>query len=206
MIRMPGESFRGSLPPPSVEQQEAAGRLQNDVVVLGGTIGERNVFRPDALNAAADWIEKELRSLGYAVSRQDYAVHLHQEGLPKIDSVACFNLEVEIPGGSRAEEIVVVGAHYDSVYGCPGANDNGSGVAAVLELARRFADTIRGALSGVRSLMAPVISSRYFGLKSSPTTSGGFALTTKKASNSESPTCRSWAPRRRATGVQNPCG
>src|SRR5205814_8680392 len=36
-------------------------------------------------------------------------------------------------------EIVVIGAHYDSVIGCPGANDNASGVAALLALARRFA-------------------------------------------------------------------
>jgi len=43
-----------------------------------------------------------------------------------------------VPGGARAEEIVVVGAHYDSARGTPGANDNGSGVAAMLELARIF--------------------------------------------------------------------
>ena len=46
------------------------------------------------------------------------------------------NIEVEIKGATRAQEIIVVGAHYDSVMGAPGANDNGSGVAAVLELAR----------------------------------------------------------------------
>ena len=58
------------------------------------------------------------------------------------------NLEVILPGQTRPEEIVVVGAHYDTVYGCPGANDNASGIAAVLELARLlanqpFARTIR---------------------------------------------------------------
>jgi Zn-dependent M28 family amino/carboxypeptidase len=58
------------------------------------------------------------------------------------------NLEAERRGGSRAEEIVVFGAHYDSVVGSPGANDNASGVAALLELARRarqrrFARTLR---------------------------------------------------------------
>jgi Zn-dependent M28 family amino/carboxypeptidase len=46
---------------------------------------------------------------------------------------------VEVKGGARASEIVIVGAHYDSVLGAPGANDNGSGVAAVIELARLFA-------------------------------------------------------------------
>jgi Zn-dependent M28 family amino/carboxypeptidase len=45
------------------------------------------------------------------------------------------NLEVELVGGERPEEVLVVGAHYDTVAGAPGANDNGSGVAALLELA-----------------------------------------------------------------------
>jgi Zn-dependent M28 family amino/carboxypeptidase len=48
------------------------------------------------------------------------------------------NIEVEVQGSARASEIVIVGAHYDSVLGAPGANDNGSGVAAVIELARLF--------------------------------------------------------------------
>src|SRR5579864_7209340 len=45
-------------------------------------------------------------------------------------------LIAEIPGGTKANEIVVIGAHYDTVYDCPGADDNSSGVAALLELAR----------------------------------------------------------------------
>ena len=46
------------------------------------------------------------------------------------------NIEAELTGTVRADEILVLGAHYDSVEGCPGANDNGSGVAALLEVAR----------------------------------------------------------------------
>ena len=65
---------------------------------------------------------------GYKVNRQSYQAR----GEP------CHNLEVEIPGKTRGGEIVVVGAHYDSVSGCVGANDNGSGVAAVLALARAW--------------------------------------------------------------------
>ena len=53
--------------------------------------------------------------------------------------MTCANLEVSRPGASRAGEILLLGAHYDSVRDCPGANDNGSGVAALLEIARRFA-------------------------------------------------------------------
>src|SRR5690606_26500179 len=43
---------------------------------------------------------------------------------------------VELPGSDLASEIIVIGAHYDSVYGSPGANDNASGTAAVLAIAR----------------------------------------------------------------------
>jgi Zn-dependent M28 family amino/carboxypeptidase len=49
----------------------------------------------------------------------------------------CHNIEAEIPG--NRPEIIVIGAHYDSVFGSPGANDNGTGAAATLALARRFA-------------------------------------------------------------------
>src|SRR6185437_2142281 len=51
----------------------------------------------------------------------------------------CFNLQVELPGSKQPDEIVVIGAHYDSYPGAPGANDNASGTAALLALARRFA-------------------------------------------------------------------
>jgi Zn-dependent M28 family amino/carboxypeptidase len=56
----------------------------------------------------------------------------------KFDST---NLAVEIPGKTRPDEIVLVGAHYDSVSLCPGANDNGSAVAALLEISRLFSET-----------------------------------------------------------------
>src|SRR5437762_11254909 len=57
----------------------------------------------------------------------------------------CHNIEAEISGSqqpaavSGPPPIVIIGAHYDSVFGSPGANDNGTGVAATLALARRFA-------------------------------------------------------------------
>ncbi|HEX2201397.1 MAG TPA: M28 family peptidase, partial [Gammaproteobacteria bacterium] len=50
------------------------------------------------------------------------------------------NIEVSRMGCSRPEQILLVGAHYDSVRGSPGANDNGSGVAALLEIARFFTE------------------------------------------------------------------
>ena len=49
------------------------------------------------------------------------------------------NLEVSRPGKTRPQEIVLVGAHYDTVEGSPGADDNASGIAALLELSHLFA-------------------------------------------------------------------
>ena len=111
------------------EEQCTADRLRDHVEALAGAIGERNVFRPQALAAARDYIEATWRAQGYAVDAQEYEVR----GVP------CANLEVSRPGARRAGEVILLGAHYDSVRACPGANDNGSGVAALLEIARRFA-------------------------------------------------------------------
>src|SRR5262249_34861129 len=56
------------------------------------------------------------------------------------DHVTVRNIDVNVPGTTRPDEIIVIGAHYDSVTGAPGANDNGSGVAATLEIARMLRD------------------------------------------------------------------
>src|SRR5690606_6077210 len=111
-------------------QSDSATHVEAHVRELAGTIGERNVFRPKALHAAADYIEGVWRTQGYAVRSQVYDAY----GVP------CANLEVTRPGRARPGEILLIGAHYDTVRGCPGANDNGSGVAAMLEISRRFAE------------------------------------------------------------------
>jgi Zn-dependent M28 family amino/carboxypeptidase len=127
MIRMPGKSFAGALPPLSEAQTALRAELMRDVQALAGEIGERNVANHGQLTSAAEFLERSFAEAGYQPRRDSYDV----EGRP------CHNLEAELPG--RGSGIIVVGAHYDSVAGSPGANDNGSGVAAVLALARRFA-------------------------------------------------------------------
>jgi Zn-dependent M28 family amino/carboxypeptidase len=115
--------------------------LQRHVAALAGDIGERNVWRYKALQRAADYIEAELRGCGYSPARQTYDVS--RLPVSNIEATLSGRLDggpVESHGdGSVADEIIVLGAHYDTVGGCPGANDNGTGVAALLELARRFA-------------------------------------------------------------------
>jgi hypothetical protein len=129
MIQMPGESYRGELPPLTQKELALRDALQRDIEKLGSEIGERNFLHYKELMAAADFLEASFAQAGYKVQRQGYT----------IDNQTYYNLEVEIPGTQRANEIVIIGGHYDSVSGSPGANDNGTGAAATLELARLFA-------------------------------------------------------------------
>ncbi len=115
-------------PRPVDPLRSAPERLRTHVEKLAGEIGERNVYHPQALEAAAAYIRGEWSDQGYPVRSQPYEV----EGL------SCENLEVSRVGNGRAREIILIGAHYDSVRGSPGANDNASGVAALLELSRLF--------------------------------------------------------------------
>lgn len=108
-----------------------AQQLRSHVEELAGTIGEHNIFHPEALQAAADYIENQWRRQGYSVGKQSY----------RVKGVECSNLEVNRPGKNPGGEIILLGAHYDSVFGSPGANDNGSGVAALLELSRLFKES-----------------------------------------------------------------
>jgi Zn-dependent M28 family amino/carboxypeptidase len=129
MLRFPGESYRGPLPALTDSEAALGEALRRDLLVLAQTIGERNVYLPAKLAETVAFIERGFVEAGYHVQRQS----LLAEGQ------TCQNLEVELPGSQRPAEIVIVGAHYDSVRGCPGANDNGSGVVATLALARALA-------------------------------------------------------------------
>jgi len=103
-------------------------RLEDHVRRLAGEIGERNVFRPAALHAAEHYIQEMFTAAGYEVTAYPYSV----------EGVRSASLEVTCHGSVQSEEILLIGAHYDSVLGSPGADDNASAVAALLELARLF--------------------------------------------------------------------
>jgi len=124
MAAVPGKSYSGPLPPLSEEQAALRDNLRTHVFAVGGR--ERNLWQPHALEAAARYIEDALAGFGYTPSAQRFTTN----------GVAIRNIEVEVAGGARAGEFVIIGAHYDSVQGATGANDDGWGVAAVLELAR----------------------------------------------------------------------
>jgi hypothetical protein len=121
--RQPEEGLGNSQMPSA---QSSAKRLAAHVDMLAGEIGERNVFRPEALGRAAAYIREIWGQQGYAVVDHSYEAR----------GIECANLEITRRGSERPSEMLLIGAHYDSVHGSPGANDNGSGVATLLELSR----------------------------------------------------------------------
>ena len=126
MVAMPGRSHAGPLDPLDEDGRALAARLRADVTAIASR--EHNLHHPAAYEAAALYIEQQLRAAGYEVERQVFETPMG----------SARNLATQIRGSGPDAPVMVVGAHYDSVHGAPGANDNASGVAAVLELARRF--------------------------------------------------------------------
>ena len=102
--------------------------LKKHVKHLAITIGERNLLHYKELCKAADYVEAEFKNYGLTPERQSF----------KVRRLDCFNIAAEIKGSKLPDEIVIVGGHYDSAEGTPGANDNGSGTAAMLMLAQHF--------------------------------------------------------------------
>ncbi len=98
--------------------------LHKHVEFLSMNIGERHLWKDASLNRAADYIESAFTSYGYPVWRQTYSCYGKNVS----------NLLAEKPGTDK--EVVIIGAHYDTVPGTPGADDNASAVAGLLELAR----------------------------------------------------------------------
>ncbi len=123
---MPGSSYSGHLQPLSADEQEVRGNLKEEMFMLAEKIGERNIWKYSNLKASARYIKKVVTELGYKVNRQEY----------RVKDAQVENLEWELTGVRNPEEIILVSAHYDSVLGSPGANDNASGVAALLEMSR----------------------------------------------------------------------
>ncbi|QNA90043.1 M28 family peptidase [Massilia sp. Dwa41.01b] len=114
-------------PNPASAALDLAGRMREHVRAIASE--EHNTATPKALERAAVYIETTLRQAGYVPTRQEY----------EVAGQRVRNIEVAVANvaqGKRPERIFIVGAHYDSAPGAPGANDNGSGTAAVLELAR----------------------------------------------------------------------
>lgn len=133
MIRMPGESFRGMLPAATEGQRGLAAEMEAHVRTLAGSMGQRSTFNARQLAEAGLYVKGKFEAAGYRVREETYVSR----------GTTVPNLEVEIRGDKMAREIVVIGAHFDSFQGTPGADDNASGVAALLALAAREAGHVR---------------------------------------------------------------
>lgn len=110
------------------EETALRAELQEHVRVLTQHIGERNYVFIKNLDSAAAYLEKKLIQSGFSVHRQAYS----------IKEKTYYNIEAEKKGSIYPERIILIGAHYDSYICSPGADDNGSGSAALLALARAF--------------------------------------------------------------------
>lgn len=108
----------------------AEARLPVHVTMLAGTIGERHVPRPRSLAAAADFIAEDWRAHGHTLDPTSLLVDGHSDT----------NLIATCAGRTLANEILLIAVHYDTVSGSPGADDNASGVAGLLELSGAFGE------------------------------------------------------------------
>lgn len=115
---------------PRENSVELTERLRTHVDRLAGLIGPRHLGQPGALGAAACLVERELADSGYPVQREPYVVH----------NCEVSNIVAEKPGESPDSGVVILGAHYDTVETTPGADDNASAVAVLLEVARLLRD------------------------------------------------------------------
>lgn len=128
-VKMPGTSYQGRVPLLGHAQDTLRARLRKHVETLAIQIGERSIGNYAGMLKAIAYIEHEFSGMNLEVERQNI----------EYDGKVMPNLIVEIKGKKRPDEIVVVGGHYDTVNNTPGADDNATGVAAMLELARAFA-------------------------------------------------------------------
>jgi len=130
-MKLPGYSYRSPLPAITDAEQACSARIQKDVTYLAGIIGERNTCQPAELAQAQEYISDRFSQLGYSTRLETFSA----------DGVNVSNIEATLTGRTKPDEIIVIGAHYDSAHGSPGADDNASGVAVILEIAGHFKNT-----------------------------------------------------------------
>jgi hypothetical protein len=112
MTAVPGRSWSGPLPPLDAAEKALAARLRTDVEAIAAE--PHNVAHKQALERSARYLEGRLAGLGYPVVAQRF-----QAG-----GVEVRNLEIVVEPARADSPTLVIGAHYDSAGGAPGANDN----------------------------------------------------------------------------------
>jgi Zn-dependent M28 family amino/carboxypeptidase len=113
-----------------IDIRQTQQRLRDHLHALTVTIGERSVRFPQNLEKTAAYITAFCRDIGIAVENQPYSYAELQVN----------NIVAEIAFSPDPKHRFLIGAHYDSVSGTVGADDNGSAVAVQLEVARHLAE------------------------------------------------------------------
>lgn len=93
---------------------------------LAEDVGERTLRKYDNLNRTRQYIHNYLKKYNDKVYEENYLVN----------GMEVSNVIAEIPGFEDSDEIIIIGAHYDTIEDTPGADDNGSAIAGLLELHR----------------------------------------------------------------------
>ena len=106
---------------------EVIQNIKKHVETLSQDIGVRSILEPGSLEAAALYIEREFESAGLHVVRQEYETHW----------APAANIVARSPNWEGDKPVLVLGAHYDTTITTPGADDNASAVAVLLETARK---------------------------------------------------------------------
>jgi hypothetical protein len=122
-----------------IDIQETAERLKCHVEMLTVTIGERSVYRPENLEKTRRYIEATYQDLGLPVETQTYRYENFEVG----------NVITQIDLGEKPSTRYLLGAHYDSVDGTVGADDNAASIAVQLETARYLKKMAGSAKSNV---------------------------------------------------------
>ena len=124
-----------SAKPTASETAGLTAALRRHVWTLSGRIGERSLSRGAGLDQAERYLIGAFEAAGLGVVRQSY----------RYRGRTVANLVGDLRGASRERAPIVVGAHYDTVVGTPGADDNASALAVMLELASLIARKSPGA-------------------------------------------------------------
>jgi len=126
-VNMPGETLSSALLPLTPSQEESSKRLQEHVWQLAEEVGERHYGEPKAYNSAADYITNVFKQNELTPYEDEFG-----------DKLQYRNIVAEHYGTTLADEVIIVGAHYDTVWLSSGADDNASGVAVMLEIAKQL--------------------------------------------------------------------
>jgi hypothetical protein len=116
-----------------------AAAAQRTVGYLAGTVGPREATSA-AYRQAAHWVQQRFTAHGYEVTRQPLRVPAGVSWGVPVDAGETWNVVARPAGLIDGQPFLLVGAHLDTVPQAPGAEDNASGIAVLLELARLAAE------------------------------------------------------------------